>query len=153
MIDSIVNEISSLLIKNTPDLSVEQKNKNYKILNPDVSNYSIYGIRMPVIENIVKAVHKKYDCSYNDAVEVFKRLTRTNIEEQKFAGFFFLNRFKKYFNEKTIDIIREEYTKNCYTWSHCDSTCVRLLGPFLGKKGNETLAIKTINNWSESKNL
>jgi 3-methyladenine DNA glycosylase AlkD len=84
---------------------------------------------------------------------VFRKLTRKNIEEQKFAGFFFLNRFKKQFNENIVNIIREEYSEYCHTWSHCDSTCVRLLGPFLGKKGNETLAIKTINNWSDSENL
>lgn len=84
---------------------------------------------------------------------MFKQLTRTNIEEQKFAGFFFLNRFKKHFNEKIIDVIKEEYSEHCHTWSHCDSTGVRLLGPFLGKKGNETLALKTINDWSNSDNL
>jgi len=153
MIDSIVKEISSLLVKNTPKLSEDQIDRMYKILNPDISDYVIYGIRMPEIEKIVKSVNEKFDCSYNDAVEVFRKLTRTNVEEQKFAGFFFLNRFKKYFNEKIIDIIREEYAKNCHTWSHCDSTCVRLLGPFVGKKGNESLAIKTINDWSESNNL
>jgi len=153
MIDSIVKEISSLLVKNIPQLSEDQKERMYKILNPDISDYVIYGIRMPVIEKIVKSVHEKFNCSYDDAVEVFRKLTRTNVEEQKFAGFFFLNRFKKNFNEKIIDIIREEYAKNCHTWSHCDSTCVRLLGPYLGKKGNETLAIKTINLWSESNNL
>ncbi len=153
MIDSIVKEISSLLVKNTPQLSENQKDRIYKILNPDISDYVIYSIRMPEIEKIVKSVNEKFDCSYNDAVEVFRKLTRTNVEEQKFAGFFFLNRFKKYFNEKIIDTIREEYAKNCHTWSHCDSTCVRLLGPFVGKKGNESLAIKTINDWSESNNL
>jgi len=153
MIDSIVKEISSLLLKNNPQLSEDQIDRMYKILNPDISDYVIYGIRMPEIEKIVKSVNEKFDCSYNDAVEVFRKLTRTNVEEQKFAGFFFLNRFKKYFNEKIIDIIREEYAKNCHTWSHCDSTCVRLLGPFVGKKGNESLAIKTINDWSESNNL
>jgi len=108
---------------------------------------------MPEIEKIVKRVYEKYGCSYDDAIEVFKILTRTNIEEQKFAGFFFLNRFKKHFNEKIIDVIKEEYSEHCHTWSHCDSTCVRLLGPFLGKKGNESLAIKTINDWSGSNNL
>jgi len=153
MIDSIVKEISSLLVKNTPQLSEDQKDRMYKILNPDISDYIIYGIRMPEIEKIVKSVHGKFTCSYDDAVEVFKKLTRINVEEQKFAGFFFLNRFKKYFNEKTIDLIRKEYAEHCHTWSHCDSTCVRLLGPFLGKKGNEALAIKTINDWSESKKL
>lgn len=153
MIDSIVKLISSLLLKNTPQLSEDQKDRMYKILNPDISDYIIYGIRMPEIEKIVKSVHGKFASSYDDAVEVFKKLTRTNVEELKFAGFFFLNRFKNYFNEKTVDLIRKEYVVHCHTWSHCDSTCVRLIGPFLGKKGNEALAIKTINDWSESKNL
>ena len=153
MIDSIANEISRLLVKNTPQLSEDQKERMYKILNPDISDYIIYGIRMPEIEKIVKIVYEKYDCSYDDAIEVFKLLTKTNIEEQKFAGFFFLNRFKKYFNENILNIIKEEYAKYCHTWSLCDSTCVRLIGPFLGKKGKETLALKTIDDWSNSDNL
>ena len=153
MIDSIVKEISNLLIENTPKQSEDQKERMYRILNPDTSDYIIYGVRMPEIERIVKSVHAKFNCSYDDAVEVFKKLTRNNVEELKFAGFFFLNRFKKDFNAKIIDIIREEYQKHCHTWSHCDSTCVRLIGPFLGKKGNEALAKKTINDWSESNNL
>jgi 3-methyladenine DNA glycosylase AlkD len=153
MIDSIVSEISSLLVKNTPQLSEDQKERLYKIINPDISDYVIYGIRMPEIEKIAKSVYEKYECRYNDAIEVFRKLTGTNVEEQKFAGFFFLNRFKKDFNENIIDIVREEYAINCHTWSLCDSTCVRLLGPYLGKKENETLAIKTINIWSESNNI
>ncbi len=153
MINSIVKEISSLLLKNTPQLSEDQIDRMYRILNPDISDYVIYGIRMPDIEKIVKSVHEKFDCNYDDAIEVFRKLTRKNVEEQKFAGFFFLNRFKKQFNENIVNIIKEEYSEFCHTWSHCDSTCVRLLGPFLGKKGNETLAIKTINNWSDSDNL
>jgi len=153
MIDSIVKEISSSLLENTPQQSEDQKERMYKILNPDTSDYIIYGIRMPDIEKIVKSVHGKFDCSYDYAVEVFRKLTRTNVEEQKFAGFFFLNRFKKYFNEETVDVIRKEYAEHCHTWSHCDSTCVRLLGPFLGKKGNDALAMKTINEWSNSDNL
>ncbi len=153
MINSIVKEISSLLLKNTPQLSEDQIDRMYRILNPDISDYVIYGIRMPDIEKIVKSVHEKFDCNYDDAIEVFRKLTRKNVEEKNFAGFFFLNRFKKQFNENIVNIIREEYSEYCHTWSHCDSTCVRLLGPFLGKKGNETLAIKTINNWSDSDNL
>jgi 3-methyladenine DNA glycosylase AlkD len=153
MIDSIVEKISSLLLKHIPQLSEVQKEKMYKIINPDISDYIIYGIRMSEIEKIVKLVHEKFDCSYDDSVEVFRKLTRTNVEEQKFAGFLFLNQFKKYFKEKIVEIIREEYAIHCHTWGHCDSMCVRLLGPFLGKKGYETLAKKTINEWSESKNL
>lgn len=153
MIDSIVKEISRLLLENTPQLSEDQKDRMYKILNPDISDYIIYGIRIPEIEKIVKSVHEKFDCSYDDAVEVFRKLSRTNVEEQKFAGVLFLIRFKKHFNEETVDFIRNEYTEHCHTWSHCDSTCVRLLGPFLGKKDNEALAKKTINEWSKSNNL
>ncbi len=153
MIESIINGITSLIIKKKPNLTEEQITRMYKILNPDISDYIIYGNRMPEIEKIVKSVHEKFDCSYDDAVEVFRKLTRTNVEEHKFAGFFFLNRFKKYFNAKIIDIIREEYSEHCHTWSHCDSTCVRLLGPFLGKKGNDALAMKTIIEWSNSNNL
>ena len=153
MIDSIVKEISSLLLENIPQQSEDQKERMYKILNPDTSDYIIYGVRMPEIEKIVKSAYEKFDCSYNDAVKVFRKLTRTNVEEKKFAGFFFLNRFKKHFNEETVEMFRKEYAEHCHTWSHCDSTCVRLLGPFLGKKGNETLAIKTINNWADSDNL
>jgi 3-methyladenine DNA glycosylase AlkD len=153
MIDSIVKEISSLLLENTPQQSEDQKDRMYRILNPDISDYIIYGVRMPEIEKIVKSVHAKFDSSYDDAVGVFRKLTRSNVEELKFAGFFFLNRFKKHFSEGTVDLIRKEYEEHCHTWSHCDSTCVRLLGPYLGKKGNEALAKKTINNWSESNNL
>ena len=153
MINSIVEKISNLLFENTPQLSEDQKDRMYKILNPDISDYIIYGIRMPEIEKIVKSVHEKFDCSYYDAVEVFRKLTRTNVEELKFAGFFFLNRFKKYFKEDIINLIREEYSKHCHTWSHCDSTCVRLLGPYLGKKGNKRLAEKTIDKWSNSDNI
>jgi len=153
MIDSIVKEISNLLLENKPQQSEDQKERMYRILNPDTTDYVIYGVRMPEIERIVKYVHAKFDCSYHDVIEVFRKLTRTNVEEQKFAGFFFLNRFKNHFNEETVDLLREEYSEHCHTWSLCDSTCVRLLGPFLGKKGNESLAIKTINDWSESNNL
>jgi 3-methyladenine DNA glycosylase AlkD len=153
MIDTIVEEISTLLVQKTPHLSEDQKERMYKILNPDADDYIIYGIKMPEIEKIVKTVHEKFNCSYDDAIEVFRELTRTNVEEQKFAGFFFLNRFKKHFNEQIVHIIREEYSNYCHTWSHCDSTCVRLLGPFLGKKGNEVLALNTIDDWSNSNNL
>ena len=153
MIDSIVKEISNLLLENTPQQSEDQKDRMYRILNPDISNYVIYGVRMPKIEKIVKSVHAKFNCRYDDAVEVFRKLTRTNVEELKFAGFFLLNRFKKNFNEGTVELIKVEYSKHCHTWSHCDSTCVRLLGPYLGKKGNESLAKKTIDEWSESNNL
>ena len=72
MIDSIVKLISSLLLKNTPQLSEDQKERMYKVLNPDNPDYVIYGVKVPEIEKIVKSTYEKFDCSYDIAVEVFR---------------------------------------------------------------------------------
>ena len=152
MTEDVIIEIKNLLVEKTPRLTPEQKSKMYKIINPEISNYVKYGVKVAEIENIVKIVYNKFVCTYQDAIEIFKTLTKSNVEEEKFAAFFFLNRFKKNFNEKTIDLFREEYAKHCHTWSHCDSTCVRVIGPFLGKHDNEELAKKTIDEWSNSDN-
>lgn len=152
MMEEAIIEIKSLLVEKTPRLTPEQKSMMYKIINPDLSNYVKYGVKVAEIENIVKNVYNKFICTYHDAIEIFKMLTKSNVEEEKFAAFLFLNRFKKNFNEGTIHIFREEYAKHCHTWSHCDSTCVRVIGPFLGKQGNEELAKKTIDEWSNSDN-
>ena len=153
MTEDVIIEIKNLLVEKTPRLTPEQKSMMYKIINPDISNYVKYGVKVAEIENIVKNVYNKFVCTYQDAIEIFKTLTKSNVEEEKFAAFFFLNRFKNSFNEETIDLFREEYAKHCHTWSHCDSTCVRVIGPFLGKLGNEELAKKTIDEWSNSDNI
>ncbi len=153
MTEDVIIEIKNLLVEKAPRLTPEQKSKMYKIINPDISNYVKYGVKVAEIENIVKYVYNKFICTYQDAIEIFKILTKSNVEEEKFVAFLFLNRFKKNFNEGTIHLFREEYAKHCHTWSHCDSTCVRVIGPFLGKQGNEELAKKTIDEWSNSDNI
>ena len=153
MTEDVIVEIKNLLVEKTPHFTPEKMSMMYKIINPDISNYIKYGVKIAEIENIVKNVYNKFTCTYQDAIEIFKTLTKSNVEEEKFIAFLFLNRFKKNFNEKTIDLFREEYAKHCHTWSHCDSTCVRVIGPFLGKQGNEELAKKTIDEWSNSDNL
>ena len=149
-IEKIVEDIRNLLKERAPAHTEEQMSRMYKIINPDISNYEMYGIKTSEIENIVKTVFNSYDCKYEDAVEIFKVLIRSNNEDEKFAAFFFLNRFKKFFNEDTIKLFQREYSKYCNTWSVCDSTCIRVIGPFLGKKGNEELATKIIDEWSTS---
>ena len=47
------------------------------------------------------------------------------------------------------DIIPEYFD----TWAITDTTMIRVLGPFLGKKGKDDLAKKTIEQWSNSKNM
>jgi len=149
-IETIVKKIRTLLKERAPTLTENQKFRMFKIINPDISNYEIYGLKTSEIENIVKTVFNSYKCNYEDAVEIFKVLIRSNNEDEKFAAFFFLNRFKKFFNEDTIKLFQREYSKYCNTWSVCDSTCIRVIGPFLGKKGNEILATKVIDKWSTS---
>jgi 3-methyladenine DNA glycosylase AlkD len=153
MILKVVKEIRKLLLQNKSNLTEEQLNRIYKIINPDNTNYEIYGIRVATIDKIVKTISGNFNCAYHDAVEVYKELIRSNIEEEKFAGFLFLNRFKKFFTQNTIKLFHDELFENCHTWSVLDSSCVRVLGPFLAKKGNEELAKQTINEWAKSKNL
>ncbi|MFX0044014.1 MAG: DNA alkylation repair protein [Candidatus Hodarchaeota archaeon] len=149
-IEAVVKDIRNLLKDRAPPHTEDQMSRMYKIINPDIPNYEMYGLRTSEVEKIVKTVFNSYDCNYEDAVEIFKVLIRSNSEDEKFAAFFFLNRFKKFFNEDTIKLFKKEYSKYCNTWSVCDSTCIRVIGPFLGKKGNEELAIKVIDEWSSS---
>ncbi|MFX0018600.1 MAG: DNA alkylation repair protein [Promethearchaeota archaeon] len=153
MIQKAVKEIRKLLLQNKSNLTEEQMNRMYKIINPDNDNYEIYGTRVAKIDKIVKAVSDKFNCNYSDATEIYKELIRSNIEEEKFAGFLFLNRFKKFFTQNTIKLFHDELLDNCHTWSVLDSSCIRVLGPFLAKKGNEELAKRTINEWANSKNI
>ena len=153
MIEKIINEIKTQLEENKPALEQEQKQRMYNIINPDIDDYEIFGIKTADTEKIVKRIHDKFDCTYNDATEIYRILSRYNIEEYKFAAFLFLNRFKKYFSGDTINVIHKAYFNHCHTWSVCDSTSIRVIGPFLAKKGNELLARKTIDEWSDSENL
>ncbi len=102
MTKEVIIEIKRLLVEKTPNLTPEQKSMMYKIINPDISNYVKYGVKVAEIENIVKNVYNKFICTYQDAIEVFKRLTKSNVEEEKFAAFFFLNRFKKILMRKLL---------------------------------------------------
>lgn len=148
MKEKVLSEIGEALKEHSPNLMDEQRLRMYKIINPDTSNYIIYGMKIAAIEKIIKEIDNKYKSTYSFAVEIFKELSRSNIEEQKFAGLFYLNRYKKFFNINTINVFKIELLKHCHTWSYCDSTCIRVLGPFLAKKGNEALAKKTIDEWA-----
>jgi len=85
----IIRKIRKYINQSREELSNEKKNRMYRIINPDTENYQIYGIRVAKIDNIVKKVSDNYNCVYDDAVEVFKELISSNIEEEKFAAFLF----------------------------------------------------------------
>lgn len=123
----------------------------YSILNSDNPNFEGYGNKISEIERIVKTININYQISYVDALEIFKTLVKSNIHDEKFAGVFLLNRFKKNFSEDVITLINDYFTDYCDTWALCDSTMIRIIGPYLAK--NDDLAKITINKWSEAESM
>ncbi|MFW9998510.1 MAG: DNA alkylation repair protein [Candidatus Hodarchaeota archaeon] len=136
-----------------PKLTSEQIIRRNKIINSNNPKFFGYGHKISDIEKIIKIIHIKYQCSYEDALVICKNLVSSNVLEEKFAGIFFLNHFKSNFDHEIIDIFEHLLSKYCDTWAFCDSFCIRVIGPFLGKKNNQQLAEQTIDNWSKSENL
>lgn len=147
----IYEEIKKNLKENAPQLTQDQKSRMYKILNSSDPNFVGYGLKLSDIEKIVRIIFNNNKCNHDNAIQIFKRLIASNIHDEKFAGIFFLNRIKSEFNEQTIDLFHDELSKHCDTWALLDSTCIRVIGPFLEK--HEKLAEKTIEMWSNDKNL
>ncbi|MHA1931984.1 MAG: DNA alkylation repair protein [Promethearchaeota archaeon] len=153
MIDKIISEIQKFLKNNAPQLTKDQKSRMYKIINSDNPNFVGYGNKHSEIEKFVKKVHNNFNLSYDNASEIFKNLIKSNIHDEKITGLFLLNRFKKHFNKETVDMFYEVIPAYYDSWAITDTTMIRVVGLFLGKKGNEELVEKTIEKWSNSENL
>lgn len=153
MIEKLIDEIKLYLKDNSLRLTEEQKSRMYKILNSSNPNFIGYGIKHSDIEKFVRKIQIKYQPSYKEVSEIFKELIKSDVHDEKMAGIFLLNRFKKNFDKETVKMIQELIPQNFDTWAITDTTMIRVIGPFLGKKGNEELAEKTIENWSNSENL
>ena len=153
MIRKIIDEIKTKLVKNASNLTEEQRSRMYKILNSDNPNFIGYGNKHSEIEKLVREIHKKYQLSYEGVCEIFKELVKSDVHDEKISGLFLLNRFKRNFNKNTIQMIYEIIPNNFDSWAITDTTMIRVIGPFLGKKGNEILAKETIDKWSSSENL
>ncbi len=151
MVAKIVDEIKIQLKNSAPSLTEAQKERMYKILNSSNPNFVAYGLKLSDTEKITRAIFKNNECSYKDAVKIFKQLISSDIHDEKFAGVFFLNRTKKEFDEATINLFHEVLSKYNDTWALVDSTCIRVLGPFLAK--NEDLAKRVIGSWSTDENF
>jgi len=153
MIEKLINEIKIYLKDNAPNLTEEQKSRMYKILNSSNPNFLGYGNKHSDIEKFVREIQNKYQPSYDEVFEIFKILIKSDVHDEKMAGIFLLNRFKKNFDKETIRMIQEIIPQTFDTWAITDTTMIRVIGPFLGKKGNEELAEKTIYKWSISDNI
>ena len=153
MISEIVANIKANLEELKPNLTEDQKSRMYKVINPDIEQYIILGVKTADIERIARDAQIKYNISFSQAKDVFKTLVRINVEEYKFAAFFYLNRFKKQFDETIPEFFRYEYFPYCYTWSCCDSCCIRVIGPFLGKLQDQSIARRAIDKWSKDDSI
>ena len=153
MINEIVNEIKRRLKNNASNLTKDQRSRMYKILNSDNPNFVGYGNKHSEIEKIVREIHLNYQVAYENAIDIFKDLIKSNVHDEKIAGLFLLNRFKRYFDKEIINLIYNLIPDNFDTWAITDTTMIRVIGPFLGKKENVNLAKKTIENWSKSQNI
>ncbi len=150
MIKKITLEIIEELLKTDPKLTSKQKVWKNKILNSSNPNFVGYGHKISDIEKITKVIYNKNQCSYADSLEIFRTLVKSNVHEEKFAALFFLNCLKIHFNKAIVDLFEDAFSKYCDTWAFCDTSCIRVLGPFLGKKNNQILADMTIDKWSNS---
>ena len=151
MSEKIIVDIQEELKRNARGLTAEQRSRVYKILNSQNPKFEVYGLTVAKIEQITESIFKKYESGYDLGLEVFKKLIGSNVQEEKFAGIFYLHQFKKNFNETTIELFRQQFIQNCDTWALCDSACIRVIGPFLAK--NDPLAKQTIETWFKSENL
>ncbi|GAH08195.1 unnamed protein product, partial [marine sediment metagenome] len=50
MTEDVITEIKNLLVAKIPHLTPEKKSIMYKIINPDISNYVKYGVKVAEIE-------------------------------------------------------------------------------------------------------
>jgi 3-methyladenine DNA glycosylase AlkD len=153
MITKITEEIRDYLRASAPQLTKEQKTRMYKILNSNNPNFKAYGNKHSEIEKYVKEIQSTYNLSYLDGSEISQRLIKSDVHDEQIAGIFLLNRFKKNFTHETVKILRILIPDNFDTWAITDSTMIRVIGPFLGKRGNEGLAQEIIAKWSNSDNL
>jgi len=153
MIEKVIQEIRTYLNNNSPHLTDDQKSRMYKILNSDNPNFTAYGNKHSDIEKFIRELHIKFQLDYNLASEIFKILIKSDVHDEKIAGIFLLNRFKKNFNEDTVNMIHELVPYYFDTWAITDTTMIRVIGPFLGKKGNEELAKEVVIDWSTSDDL
>ncbi|MFX1397438.1 MAG: DNA alkylation repair protein [Promethearchaeota archaeon] len=152
-IENILTQIRKELQDNAPLLGEEEKKRFYKILNSENPDFTSYGFKIPEIENFARSFHQVYGLTLKEGVKLFNHLMRSNVHNEKFLGVFIINRFKKDFKPSIVKTFYDAFIAYCDTRALCDSSMIRVVGPFLGKKSNEKLAREMVNKWSNSENM
>ena len=93
-IKKVSYEIKRTLKETAPQLTQYQISRRNKILNSTNPNFKGYGHKVSEIEKIVKEIVKKYQCTFETAIGIFKNFISSDIHEENLIAVFFLNQFK-----------------------------------------------------------
>ncbi|TXT61525.1 MAG: DNA alkylation repair enzyme [Promethearchaeota archaeon] len=152
-IHKITREIRNLLKEEVPVRNNKNAEWEKRILNSSDPAFLSYGLRVPQLDSVALSITNQYEISYEEALQIFKILINTHIHDEKMVTISFISRFKKNFDEMIIDAYYNALKNYCNTWAFCDSSMIKVLGPYLAKKENSALAKKIIKAWASSEHL
>lgn len=152
-IAQVVNRIKITLEERAPQRSIEKENWEKKILNPSDSHFKSYGLKVSQIDAIVRSILKDHQLNFDKASQAFKSLINTKIHDEKMAAISLISRFKKDFNDKIIDLYKMALEIHCYSWAFCDSSMLKVIGPYLARKDKLSTSFQIIERWSRSEHL
>jgi len=147
--DAVTNQIKKALRAKAKPLAPKDLAWARRIVGQD---FNPLGLRLADVWKISRDVYKQNEdkVDYTQALKISERLLQCHYQEEKFAGVGFINNFRKEFSESTLDIFRSWIEQYCHNWAFCDSFCINVIGPFLGK--NLKLVVK-VEPWAKDKNL
>jgi len=152
-VEQIIRNIREDLKSKAPQRTQDKVEWEKRIINSTDPKFMSYGLKVSQIDEIVRSIVNKYDINFEEACEGFKLLMDTHNHDEKMAAISFINRYKRYFNDYIVGLYFQTLRNNCDTWAFCDSSMIKVLGPYLAKKENKVLANKIIEKWSKSSHL
>lgn len=153
IMNQVTEDLKNALKENAPQRTGEKAEREKRILNSSNQNFISYGLKISEIDKIVRSILKHYKLDFKQASQIFKKLVDTDIYDEKMAAISFISRFKKKFDDSLIEVYENTLKTHCDTWAFCDSSMIKIIGPYLAKKKKRDLANQIIEKWSDSNNL
>jgi 3-methyladenine DNA glycosylase AlkD len=146
--DKTIDQIKQELKAKSKKLSKKDLEWARKIVGQD---FTPLGVPLAAVWKISRDVYKKNNnVNYDQALKIAEKLLHSKYQEEKFAGLGFMNNFRNEFDENTLKVFKLWIDKYCHNWAFCDSFCINVIGPFLGK--NLELVPK-VEPWAKDKNM
>lgn len=145
----IIDQIRKELRKKAKPLNQKDLEWARRIVGPD---FTPLGVKLADVWKISRDVYRINASStdFNQGLKISEKLLQSKYQEEKFAGLGFINNFRREFDESTLKLFRSWIERYCHNWAFCDSFCINVIGPFLGK--NLGLVPK-IESWAKAKNV